>query len=229
MNNNYEIVKNIEKLKNGNYTKFLDTRMQLEIKKRLKKDEYKIYYPYSEAEKVIFYKDFEPKISLLEIISSEKLEHRDILGSMFSLGLDQSVFGDIILYNGKYYVYVLEDIKEYIINNLTNIKKSSVFLEERNIDELKNFKRQYEEIEIISSSERIDTVISHLISVNRNKIKDLIKDKDILLNYEVVQNSSKKLQNNDILSIRKYGKYRYIGIYKTTKGGNLIIKVNKYI
>ena len=229
MNNNYEIIKNIEKLKNGKSTNFLDARMQLEIKKRLKKDEYNIYYPYAEAEKIIFYKYEKPKISLLEIISSDKLEHRDILGSIFSLGLDQSVFGDIILFNNRYFVYVLDNIKYYFLSNLINIKKSSVIIEERPLDELDNFKRQYEEIEIISSSERIDTVISHLIGINRNKIKDLIKNKNIILNYELVQNISKKLQNGDIFSIKKYGKYRYNGIYKTTKSGNLIIKISKYI
>ena len=88
MNNNYEIVKNLEKLKNGFCTKFLDNNMQNSLKSKLKKNEYNVYYPYNDSEKVIFYKDELPKITLLEIVTKDNLEHRSILGSVFSLGLN---------------------------------------------------------------------------------------------------------------------------------------------
>ena len=229
MNNNYEIIKNIEKIKNGFPTRFLDNKMQLELKNKLKKNEYNIYYPYIDSEKVIFYDKIKPNISLLEIITKDKLEHREILGSVFSLGLDSSMFGDIVITNNHYYIYVLDEIKDYFINNLNLINKSNVKLENRELTILENYKREYDPLEIIVSSERIDTVISHLININRNKIKDLTKDKDIILNYGVVTNISKKLMNGDIFSIRKYGKYKYIGIKKTTKSGNLVIQIDKYI
>ena len=229
MNQNHEIIHNIELLKLGKSTKFLDLNMQKILKNKLKKNEYKIYYPYPESEKVIFYKDIEPKISLLEIISKDTLEHRKILGSIFSLGLDSSVFGDIVICDNHYYIYVLDEIKNYIINNLIIIGKSKVKIEERDLNILSNYKREYESLEIISSSERIDTVISHLININRNKVKELIKNKDIILNYEVLTNISKKLIIDDIFSIRKYGKYKYLGIIKETKSGNFIIKIDKYI
>lgn len=229
MNNNYEIINNIEKIKNGFPTKFLDNKMQIELKKKLKKSEYNIFYPYPDSEKVIFYNKIKPNITLLEIITKDILKHTEILGTVFSLGLASSMFGDIVITNNHYYVYVLDEIKDYFINNLVLINKNKVILEERKIDILENYKREYEILEIIASSERIDTVISHLIGINRNKIKDLVKDKDILLNYEVVTNISKRINNGDIFSIRKYGKYKYIGVIKNTKSGNLVIRINKYI
>lgn len=229
MNNNYEVIKNIEKLKKGESTRFLDNKMQLAIKRKLKKDEYNIYYPYPDSEKVIFYKDTKPNICLLEIITKNKLEHREILGTIFSLGLDSSMFGDIVIYNNHYYIYVLNEIKEYFINNLILINKNKVKLEIRDIDTLKEYQREYKKIEIITSSERIDTVIAHLIGTNRNKIKDLMKDKDIILNYEVLTNCSKRFIENDVFSIRKYGKYKYIGIIKNTKSNNLVIQIDKYV
>ena len=229
MNKNNEIIHNIEILRQGKNTKFIDLNMQKILKTKLKKNEYNIYYPCLESEKVIFYKDKEPKIALLEIVSKDKLEHRKILGSIFSLGIDQSVFGDVIICNNKYYVYVLDEIKDYFINNLITVGKSKVKLEERDLNILKEHRREYENIEIVSSSERIDTVISHLININRNKIKELVKNKDIILNYEILINVSKKLLIGDIFSIRKYGKYKYLGIIKKTKSGNLIIRIDKYI
>ena len=223
------LVKNIEKIRQGYSTRFLDYKMQLDLKCKLKKNEYQIYYPYKESEKVIFYNDIKPKVALLEIISKERLEHREILGTVFSLGLDNEMFGDIIINDDKYYIYVLDEIKDYFINNIIMINKSKVTLEERDLSILEDFERKYEEIEMITSSERLDTVISRLIGINRNRIKELVKDKDIILNYQVVLNISKKMEIGDIFSIRRYGKYKYLGIIKTTKSGNLVIKVNKYI
>ena len=99
MNNNYEVIKNIEKIQNGESTKFLDLKMQLSLKNKLKKNEYKIYKPYEESEKVIFYSEIKPQVCLLEIICKDTLKHSEILGTIFSLGLDSSVFGDIIISN----------------------------------------------------------------------------------------------------------------------------------
>ncbi|MBR3660899.1 MAG: hypothetical protein IKN63_03235 [Bacilli bacterium] len=229
MNKTRELINNVEKIKKGYSTRFLDSKMQLELKNLLKKNEYQIYYPYIDSEKVIFYNNIEPNVSLLEIVTREKLEHREILGTVFSLGLDDSMFGDIIIDGNKYYIYVLDEIKDYFINNLLMIKKVKVNLEERDLSILENYKRKYEEIEIITSSERIDTVISHLIGINRTKIKDFVQSKYIILNYEVVSNTSKKLEIGDIFSIKRYGKYKYLGIIKYTRSGNLIIKIDKYI
>ena len=228
MNDNFKIIHYIELLSIGLPTKFLDLNIQEELKRKLKKNSYNIYSPYKDSEKVIYYKDIEPNICLLEIISKEKLEHRMILGSIFSLGVESSTFGDIVIYNNHYYVYVLSDMKDYFINNLTSIGKINVKLEERDVNILSNIEREYDNIELIVSSERIDTIISRLIGVNRAKIKKLISDKDILLNNNYLKDPAKKLNKDDLFSIRKYGKYKYMGIIKNTKNNNFVINIKKY-
>ena len=90
-------------------------------------------------------------------------------------------------------------------------------------------KKKYEEVEIIVSSLRIDTVISRIIGTNRDKIKDKIKNKEIMINYNYLSNNSYTFRDGDIFSIRKFGKYKYVGIIKTTKKDNYIIKYLKYI
>ena len=57
----------------------------------------------------------------------------------------------------------------------------------------------------------------------------LFKNKDIMLNYNVVTKCTYMLKENDIFSIRKFGKYKYVGIINNTKKGNYIIKYLKYI
>ena len=225
----YNTKKNIDKIKRGEHTFFLDPKEANLVKGKLKKDEYKIYSPYPDSNKVILYKDKLPNVILYEIKSKTPLRHQNILGSMFSLNITNEVFGDIIVDNNKYYIFVLDIISNYIKSNLIFIKNSEVELEEIDLSTLEDYHQKYEEYSIIVSSLRIDTIISRITNTNRSSVIDRIKNKEILVNYEVLTKSSYTLKENDIFSIRKSGKYKFIGIEKTTKKDNYIIKYLKYV
>ncbi len=109
------------------------------------------------------------------------------------------------------------------------VGSSYIKLKEVPLSTINNYHRKYEEIELIVSSTRIDTVVSRLIGVSRDSVKKKFQDNDVILNYEVCNKINYNLNNNDIFSIRKYGKYKYVGIIKTSKKDNYIIKVYKYI
>ena len=224
----YKIEKNLNRLYRKEATFFLDPKEQLELAKKLKKEPYQIYKPYPDSEKNIFYIKEEPKVILYEIKSKIPLEHREILGTLFSLNITSELFGDIVITNNHYYIYVLESIAPYIKNNLLLIKNSHVELIEVPLETLKEYHKEYEAIEIIASSTRIDTVISRLIQTSRPNIIEKIKNKEIILNYDILKNNSYQLKENDIFSIRRYGKYQYIGIKKETKSKNYIIQCKKY-
>lgn len=224
----YKIEKNLNRLYRKEATFFLDPKEQLELAKKLKKEPYQIYKPYPDSEKNIFYIKEEPKVILYEIKSKIPLEHREILGTLFSLNITSELFGDIVITNNHYYIYVLESIAPYIKNNLLLIKNSRIELIEVPLETLKEYHKEYESIEIIASSTRIDTVISRLIQTSRPNIIEKIKNKEIILNYDILKNNSYQLKENDIFSIRRYGKYQYIGIKKETKSKNYIIECKKY-
>lgn len=225
----YTIQKNLNRLNNYQPTFFLDPKEQNELKRKLKKNEYKVFVPYKDSEKAIFYIDELPEVLLYEIKCSQELRHQDILGTMYSLNISPEMFGDIVLDNGKYYIYVLKLFQNYFEINFTKVRNSSVELIRRELNYLEAFERKYEEVEIIVSSERIDTIISTIIHTNRSLIKDKIKDKEILLNHDLLKNPAYVLKSGDVFSIRKFGKYKYIGIVKQTKKDNYIVKYLKYL
>lgn len=229
MKNIYEINKNIEKIKRGSYTNFLSPNIFQEIKYKLKKDEYKIYLVYPDSEKVILYKNKIPEVKLLSIISKNKLRHQDILGSLFALGVSDDSFGDIIIKDNEYYIYLIPEILNFVQTNLLTIGNYKVDLEEIDINTLSDYKREYETSNIITSSLRIDTVIARIIGTSRDKVIDKIKDKEILLNSQTLTNNSYKLREKDTFSIRKFGKYQFIKVLKNTKKDNYLIEYNKYI
>lgn len=225
----YKINNLVEKIRNDKNTLFLDAKELKQVTSKLKKDEYKIYYPYKESEKVMLYTGKIPKISLLKINTVENLKHQDILGSLFSLNIDSSYFGDIVLYNNYYYVYVLYNMKDYIKDNLKLIGKNRVTIEEVSLSILDNYKRAYEEFNIIVSSLRLDSIVSAIINSSRAKALEKLQNKEVIVNYDIALKNSYILKENDIFSIRRFGKYKFIGIVKSTKKDNYIVKCLKYI
>lgn len=225
----YFIEKNLNKFKNNSYTYFLDPKEFNLVKSKLHKDEYKVYYPYKDSEKVILYKKEIPEVLLYEIKSNVELRHQDILGTMYSLNIDSSLFGDILLIDNRYYIYILPIVENYFISNFLMVRNAKVELEKIDIDYLKDYERSYETLEFIVSSERIDTVVSSICHTGRSNINDMIKKKEIMLNYDYLKNADYKLKNGDVFSIKRVGKFKYNGVLKSTKSDHVIVEVLKYI
>ena len=225
----YIIEKNINRIYRGEATNFLDPTTLKNVISKLKGINYNVYYPYKDSDKTIIYTNTLPEISLLEIISYDKLTHREIMGSLFGLNIDSELFGDIIITNNHYYIMIIKSMYELIINNFNMVGRHSIKLKEVSLDILDNYQREYEEVEIIASSTRIDNVISSLIGTSREQIKRKFLDDEIILNYEVCHKLNYELKENDTFSIRRFGKYKYTGIIKETKKGNFLIKCLKYI
>lgn len=227
--NLYIIDNNVEKIYLGKSTMFLDNSELKRLKAKLKGISYNVYYPYKDSEKVIIYKSNIPDITLFKINTKEKLNHPSILGSIMSLNIDSNYLGDIIVDNDNYYFYIMSELKDYIKHNLTSIGNKKVLLKEIDLSSLDNYERKYEELSLIVSSLRIDNVISKIIKTSRENVINKIKNDEVILNYEILNKNTYILKENDIFSIRRYGKYKYIGFVKSTKKDNYIIKFLKYI
>ncbi len=225
----YKIKNAVEKIKNGRNTLFLDGRELKLVISKLKKDEYNIYYPYKDSEKVMLYTGKVPLVKLFKINTVEKLRHQDILGSLLALNIDSSYVGDIVLHNGSFYVYLSSELANFVKDNLTMVRKYKVTLVEVPLSLLYDYKRAYEKHEIIVSSLRIDSIVSSIINSSRTKAIEKIKNKEVIVNYEVMNKNSYVLKQNDVFSIRRYGKYKFGGIVKSTKKNNYVIKYLKYL
>lgn len=224
----YCIQKNLEKLLAGKYTNFLDPSLINKVCKKLKKGEYKIFNPYKECERKILYVNKVPSLEIIEIISYEKLSHREIMGTLYNLNIESEMFGDIVIYDNHYYVIILSNIYDYI-KNIKVIGKKNVKIKKVDFSVLDSYERKYEEVKIIVSSLRIDVIISKLIGESRKTIIDKFSNNEIFLNYELCIKYSRTLKENDIFSIRKYGKYVFKGVENVNKKNHYIIKCYKYI
>ena len=120
-------------------------------------------------------------------------------------------------------------MKTYFEMEFKKVANSHIELIERDIDLLKDYEPKFEEIKIINSSLRIDSVIAKLVQTNRDEVKEMIKDKKIMHNYDILKDNAKLLQEGDVFSIRKIGKFKFDSIMANTKKDNLVLLIKKYI
>lgn len=224
----YTVEKIVEKVLYSNSTNFVEIKYLNRVKKELKNIKYNIYEPFIGATKVILYNKM-PNIKIYEIVSSNDLRHQDILGTLYSLNISDEMFGDVVIWNNRYFIIILSSIDNYIKSNLTSIKNSKVDLIEKDTYYLKDYKQEYEEFNIIVPSIRVDVIVSKIINSSRSNALEKIKNGDIYLNYELLTKPTYMLKENDIFSIRKYGKYKFNGIINETKKGNIIVNISKYV
>lgn len=225
----YNIKKVVDKVKRGESSGFLDPFELKMVISKLKKNEYSIFSVFDDCDKKILYIRNIPNIKLFKINSYEKLKHQEIMGSLYSLSIDKSMIGDIVIDNDEYYFYIIDKMSSFVIDNLFMIGNKYVNIEEVNIDVLSNYKKKYEVKNIIVPSLRIDAVISKIINTSRSNCVDLIKNKCVILNYSLLKDGSVNLKENDVFSVRRYGKYKFSKVIKSTKKDNIIIEYYKYI
>ncbi len=159
---------------------------------------------------------------------SDDLTHRDFLGALMNLGIKRETLGDIIVCDNEAYLFCLETVSEYILNNLSQIKHTTVILSKtRELPE--NAKGKYEEKTIITASDRTDAVICGVFNISRSVCADMIKAKKVFINGVITENPSYKLKENDTVSLRGCGKFRFKGSCGETKKGRIKSIIEKFV
>lgn len=159
---------------------------------------------------------------------SDDLSHRDFLGAIMNLGIQRNVIGDIIVKGKCAYVFCLNEVKDYIISELTRIKHTSVKISVvENIDD--TLQRELVDMEILVSSPRFDAIVATLCKLSRGKAQSLFKEKKIILNDHLCENNSMLLKPDSTFSIRGFGKYIYIGEGNKTRKDRVYVKLKKYV
>lgn len=158
---------------------------------------------------------------------SENLNHRDFLGAIMNLGIDRSKIGDIIVSKNDAYVFCIEKMAQYIIDNLTRIRNTPVMCELDSFDE--DVSINYTEISGSISSVRLDSVLALCFESSRSAIISNIEEGKVFINGKIITTNSYNLKENDIISVRGLGKFQYIGTSGVTKKGRYIATIHKYI
>ncbi len=224
-------LKNIIANKKPVHTKFLTSTEQAQLTSYLKdKSILKLDggYPDSELKRANFYCNEDIMITCFKIHYNKKyltLTHQNILGTLLSLSITRDSIGDILSEDGIF--FVISELREYILKELTIISNVKIELEEINGSNVKRHIKLKETISSIDSL-RLDLVVSKICKISRKESNVFIESDLVKVNHVIVNKNTKLIGDNDILSIRKYGRFIILDTSKTSKKGKIIMKYGKF-
>jgi RNA-binding protein YlmH len=173
-----------------------------------------IYPEYFEVQKDDF------QIQLFEVDYPQKfitIEHPQVLGSLMSLGLKRGKFGDIVMHDGRIQFFVATEIADYIEMQLTKIGRASISLLKQPLEKGLQSSESWTEITTTVSSLRLDTVMSAILNLSRQRSQEYIKHGRVKVNWLVVENPAFECDVADIISVRGHGRSKIITIEGKTK------------
>ena len=153
----------------------------------------------------IDWSSFEIAILLIKPLDSQnQITHRHVLGTILALGLNRNMIGDIIM-GQDIYVFTTSQMSTYIKDNLTKINNTLVDV---TIIEKQDFTYSSKEQETLInvSSFRLDAIIAKCLNISRNKAAELIEKGLVFINHIECQNCAKNVKEQDVISIRHFGR-----------------------
>lgn len=212
-------------------TDFLDPRQQFIMEMLVgKRGEVKLYFEggYEAAERkraMLCPEYFIPSSEDFEIVLYEvkypakfaELSHGKILGTLLGTGMKREQFGDILSDGERWQFLMVRATSNYVELQITKMGNISVRLEEKDyVDLIKPIDDWTIETDTLSSL-RIDTVISSVYNISRQRAKELVQAGKVKLNWTPFDRPDFELGIQDILSIRGYGRIQLRAIEGKSK------------
>ncbi len=241
----------VEKKNSVENTDFLDIHQRGILEKVLKTIKYKnyiIYGGYENAERTMIilysqkletvfennYFDYNNIMQVIRItLPNEmrgKYNHRDYLGAVIKVGIKREKVGDIVVSIDGADMIVSKEIAEYLKSSLRElIRFSKSTFEIHRIEELNIEPPKTEIINIIIPSMRMDSIVSEIIRTSRSKAMEFIESERVFINSELVTKNAKILKEEDMITVRGKGRFKVNKILNSTKKGNLVVEIEKYI
>ena len=183
-------------------------------------------YPGARKKKVIFLADEEDDFSDIVCIQAEidqrfrKISHRDVLGALMSLQIDRHSFGDFWIADDHIYLYTSETMARFLIDNLIRVNQLSVsfsLTDERPVQVFSS-----KRIQVVIASERLDAIVAGLVRCSRSEAKEMIRQGLVQVNHITLEEPDYLAYNNVTISIRKTGRFTYLGVLRKTRSDRIV-------
>ncbi|HAT53900.1 MAG TPA: RNA-binding protein [Lactobacillus sp.] len=171
--------------------------------------------------------DFE--LQLFEIVYPTKfaeLHHSQILGTLANLGIDPTIFGDILSDNGIWQVFVSANMAAFFKTQVDRIGKIKVHLSERALSDVVLPQTDWEKSTGLVASLRLDAVVAEGFNLSRNRVKGIIENGDVRLNWMTNQHSDAALGAGDMISVRHFGRVRLDAVNGKTRKDKIKIDLS---
>ena len=235
------------KISNTDFLNLYEQKITEEFLKKIKEENYIFYGGFNEAERkiLIIYPEklatvFENSIpNIEEIIKIIRIElsnemqgkyvHKNYLSGLMKLGIKRGKLGDIIVDSSGADIIVMENILNFLLqelNTLNRFSKSKIY--EVSLEKIKQQKIEKEQIQIIVTSLRLDSIVAELAKVSRTKAVDIILSERVFVNYTSQTKISKEIKIGDIITIRGKSRFTIEAFIGESKKNKQIVLVEKF-
>ena len=195
-------------------------------------------YDHSERQMVAFLPDalcyeYEYPISVIKISPLQKkfsdtLSHRDYLGAILNLGIERCKMGDILVEEHSAILFIHQSLENFITEELTRIKHTSVIA---TIEDMQSFhyEPKTKEIKGSVSSLRLDSLLALAFSSSRSKLVAFIEGGKVYVNGKLITSNGYQVKENDIVSVRGLGRFRYLETMSQTKKGRYYVTLELFV
>lgn len=185
-------------------------------------------YPNAEKKRVILSEEWlnlqpsDYQIQPYEIIYPQKfakINHSAVLGTLANSGIDTNIFGDIITDDqGKWQFFAKKEMADFFEEQIDRVGRTKVKLQAISFKEILTPEDDSIEKTEIVASMRIDAVLSGISKQSRGQIQKMISSQLVKLNWHEIADSNIMVKENDVLSLRHFGRVLIEDISTTRKG-----------
>lgn len=157
--------------------------------------------------------DFQVIVVCANPIDSVPLSHGSTLGSVLAIGLDRKKIGDILLQNGKAYVFCVREVARFLLNEWHQVGKASISTTLQT-EPVNWIPPVVEKVVVSVASLRVDAVVAQSCHWSRGEAQDAITHGRVFLNFVEVTKLDTEVAVGDLLSVRGFGRVQvlnYIG------------------
>lgn len=192
------------------------------------------YYVFSGGDncerKTLSFDENENPIVVLRIDGiTSNICHRDVLGSLLNAGLKRDDIGDIRVNEQFAEVAILKNRYKKLYNSLDRIKNVDVSLSLKNIGAFEEFKADTLKKTVTVQSLRLDSILSQMLKLSRNKAQILIRQGKIKLNYQVTNMVDAKIDDGSMISVTGIGRFVVDEVNGLSRKGRTYIVFHKMI
>lgn len=170
-------------------------------------------------------------ISVLEFKTKydKELSHRNYLGTILSLGIKREKIGDILTHKDGCYVFLSSDIAEFVRGGISKIAGCGVSINYTDIKDVSVPEKDCEIIDAVIASMRLDAVLAAALKKSRNEAKMMVLSGKVSVNHFEMLQTDYIVKENDLLSIRGFGRISLEAVGGRTRSERLHITLKKYI
>lgn len=158
---------------------------------------------------------------------AQDLTHRDFLGSILGLGVKRETVGDLFVKDAQCYAFCTDVMAEHITQTLCRVGRTDVHCEITDAMP-EDFLPQPKLCRFNVPSPRADALVCAVYSLSRTQCAALFAQKKVFLDARMLSSASKSVTENAVVSVRGYGRFRYLGVEKTTRKDRLFVSVEVY-